>query len=103
MENSEKAKHIVTIVRFKFSDGISQYTRAVGDLAQIKAESAAWEKENRDAGGLGWTTMETQLKYAEDQVIKTRTEMAAREEILNYAIDVFLDKIFTEAEKGKEP
>lgn len=103
MENSEKAKHIVTIVRFKFSEGMGQYTRAVGNLAQIKAESAAWEKENKETGGLGWNTTETQLKYAEDQVIKTRTEMAAREEILNYATDIFLDKIVTEEEEGKEP
>lgn len=95
MKNSEKAKHIMYLVKDDVNSRTNFYINAIGDLAKIEAEHEAWQKADdlHISGGLGSNPNEREVIFAKKRVAKTQEEKIAREEVLKYAIDTFLDKI----------
>lgn len=89
MENNVKAKLIVETFKRFTDDAIRQYINAEADLARAKAGSDLWEKD--PVNDFGWNPYD--VIQAQKVVEKTREEKYAREEVLAYAIDVFLEKI----------
>ena len=91
MENSEKAKHIVDLVRMKLDQGIDVYIRARADLASSQTGSELWEKANPASIGFSSNPYNVDLRQrAVDEALK---EKLARQELLDYAIEIFLNKI----------
>ena len=91
MENKDKAKHIIEILRRYTSDAIVRYISANADVARAEMGHALWEKENKDEIGLCRNPYNIEAK--KKQTDREQKEKSAREEILEYAITVFLDKI----------
>lgn len=100
MENYEKAKHIVDIIRRYTEDAVARYIRAEADMARAEAGSELWEKEHKDEVGC-FSRDPYNVEMARNLVDSTQKEKLTREEILAYTINVFLDKIFR-PESGNE-
>lgn len=89
MDNKIKAKIIVDIIRERVASVTTQYIRAVAEQAGVQEGHNLWEKDpNND---LGWNPYN--VDAAEKLVANRLEEKLAREEVLTYAIDVFLEKI----------
>ena len=91
MDNSEKAKLIVKLVKMKLEQGVENYIKARADLAKAQMGHGLWEKENKDNLGFGRNPF--QMELAQKRVDHTRKEKDARQELLDYAVEVFLSKI----------
>ncbi len=89
MENSEKAKWIIDVVRRSAAAANCTHINAVGDLAKEQTMHDLWEKENK--GFLD--SNPRNITFAAKRVNQTLVEKLARDKVLAYAIDVFLDKI----------
>jgi hypothetical protein len=64
---------------------------AVAEEARCETGHDIWEKENKNE--LGFSRNPFNKEHAIKQVNRTREEKLAREEVLDYAIEVFLNKI----------
>ena len=94
MDNSEKAKHIIDIIRRYASDATVRYINASANMARAEMGHALWEKENK--GEIGCFCRDPyNVKWEKEQMDRAQKEKSAREEVLEYAIDIFLDKIET--------
>ena len=91
MEKSDKAKIIVEELRRKLERGICDYISARAEQAKAQVGSEFWEEKNSDMMGFGRNPYNTEL--AAKNVERTLKEKRARQEVLDYAIDVFLSKI----------
>jgi hypothetical protein len=95
VEESEKAKAIVSVMRRMVRDASTYHIHAVADLAKAEKGKELWEKDNSE--DMGFSRCPYNVDIAQKRVDSTLKEKLAREEVLEYAIDVFLDKI----NKGK--
>lgn len=93
MKHTEKAKHIIEIIRSFTEVSTTAYIRAVGELAKVKTEAEMIEREEKRNGEFGFRVPSIDIE--EKTVAQTLKEKQAREEILVYAIDVFLEQIST--------
>lgn len=92
MENAEKAKHIVEIIRRYTEDAVTEYIRAEANMARAEIGSELWEKEHKNEVGC-FSQDPYNVEIARDRVDRTQKEKLAREEVLAYAINIFLNKI----------
>jgi hypothetical protein len=91
MENSDKAKIIVGLLKDKLRQGISDYINARAEQAKAQVGSEFWVEQDGDMMGFSRNPYNTEL--AAKKVERTLKEKRARQEVLDYAIDVFLNKI----------
>lgn len=89
MKNSTKAKIIVDEIRRSATSATSQYINAEADLVKAQTGFDLWEKSPEN--DLGWNPYNVEIE--EKTVVRKLEEKAARDEVLAYAIHVFLDKI----------
>ena len=89
MENNVKAKLIVDIIRRFAVSATTEYINAKAEMARTQMGHDLWEKEPRNE--LGWSPYKVEI--AEKMVELKLKEKIAREKVLAYAIDVFLEKI----------
>lgn len=90
MDNKEKAKIIVNIVRIQVENATATYIRAEADLARAEMGSQLWGKEHKDEVGC-FSCDPYNVEAEKERVARALKERRAREEVLAYAIDVFLD------------
>lgn len=89
MNNSTKAKIIVDVIKNYAASATFGYIDAEADLARAQMGHDLWKEENYDSLELNPYNTET----AQKMVTLKREEKAARDEVLAYAIEVFLNKI----------
>lgn len=92
MEDKEKAKIIVDIIRRQVDGATATYIRTEADLAKAEMGSQLWEKEHKDEMGC-FDHNPYNVEVEREQVDRALKERRAKEEVFAYAMDVFLDKI----------
>jgi hypothetical protein len=93
MENKDKAAIIIAVVKQKVELATNDYINAKADLAKAELGDQLWKEEEEKQGGLGWSQSPYRVDPARKRVAKTLEEKVARDEVLAYAIEVFLNKI----------
>ena len=91
MEDKLKAKIIVDVIKRKVEEAAIKHINAKAEEARVKVGHEFWEKEQGDY--IGFSTNPYNIDRAIKSVAEALEEKLARQEVLNYAIDVFLDKI----------
>lgn len=89
MENNVKAKLIVDVIRRFAAAATADYIRARADEASAQTEYNLWKREQEN--DFGCHPHDVEIK--KEIVARALEEKKAREEVLAYAIDVFLEKI----------
>ena len=93
MENSEKAKIIISIIKQKVEAASVDYINARAALSSAEMGKSLWEKEEDRQGNIGFSKSPYNVELKEKAVKRTLEEKLAREEVLAYAIDIFLNKL----------
>jgi hypothetical protein len=93
MENSDKAKIIVLTVKQKVEIAANDYITAKADLASAEMGDKLWKEEEAKIGSIGFSQCPYNVELKRKRVRKAMEEKLAREEVLAYAIEVFLSKI----------
>ena len=92
MKNSEKAKIVVELVRRKVRASISDYINASADLVKAQTEQKMWEKEEKESGMIPYGRGNN-IDILRKRMDKSYEEKEACQEVLDYAIEVFINKI----------
>ena len=90
MDNKQKAKIIVATIRREVEYATNKYVNARAELAKNAEGSAFWEKEH---DSLDFAYNPYNIDTSQKFVTQTYKEKAAREEVLKYTIEVFLDNL----------
>lgn len=91
MDNKDKAKIVIDIVRRQVINKAEHYINAKADLAKAAMGKEMWAEQNHDDLGFGRNPYNTDL--AQKRVDSTYKEKCAGDEVLKYTIDVFINKM----------
>jgi len=102
LSNATKAHAIVELIRREVRSQTSHYISAKADLAKAETGRQMEESENERQGYMrsAWSQDSYNVESHTKRVTKTYTELRDREEVLEYAIKVFIDMIPDEEEKA---
>ncbi len=93
MENSEKAKIIIEMIRRDVQSITNHYIDAKASLAKAELGNDLWEKEEDRMGSIGFRSSPYNVELARERVERRFREKEIGESVLAYAIDTFLSKI----------
>ena len=95
ISNADKAAIIVGIITRKVERAMSDYIKAKADLAKAETGKELWEKHEEERGYMAsaFNQAPYNVDLAWKRVTSTSEERMACQEVLDYAIEVFLSKI----------
>jgi hypothetical protein len=93
LNDSQKAKEIVRIIRVEVERSNLHYISTFGDLKKEEAEFGMWESQQKENGYVDRSLYSKEVEHKRKIFESANEQKKYREEILNYAVDVFLDKI----------
>ena len=94
MENSEKAKAIVELCRRMVRESTTHFIRAEAELASAEKGHEMWEEEENRIGSLGSFQRDPyNVEVCRDRRDDEHIKKEYWQEVLDYAIEVFLGKI----------
>lgn len=91
MENKEKAKIIISLIKYKVDEANRKYISARVNAEGVRLGNELFEESNKN--DIGFSRNPYNVEAASKEVTMTLDNLLNIEEILKYAIDVFLDKI----------
>lgn len=93
MENSNKALAILRLIKIEYQEALREFIKADSDYAATIAAHNVWKEYNPDSG-LGMTDSNPyNIDNANKRLIDARDKFHRFEEVYEYAIETFLNKI----------
>lgn len=93
MSSAGKAAVIIAIIKQKVEVATNDYISASADLARAETGKKLWEENEQQQGHMGFSQAPYNVDRARARVTTTLAEKAARQKVLDYAIEVFISKI----------
>jgi hypothetical protein len=104
LSNRKKAHAIVDLIRREVRSQTSHYISAKADLAKAEMGKEMQEREDERQGFIGssWSQDPYNVDISKKRAASTYKELRDREEVLEYAVNVFIDMLPDEEKEEKE-